>query len=191
MTFAKACEHMTNYSSGHESLKGKVGVARFAYPDNHIESDNRLSWMMGRLLERFGDEAFYVHLVRDREATAASFDERWSWRHSIVRAYAQGVLCTDRRDHAMSLDYWDTVNANIRAFLRERAHTATVRLEHAEADFEALWDGIGAEGDKKAALRQWSVQHNAAPSAKVGTLRAWASKGLRITRKLPSFLRNA
>lgn len=191
MTFAKACEHMTNYTSGHESHRGRVGQARIDYPPDHIESDNRLSWMLGRLLDRFGDEAFYVHLVRGREVTARSFEGRWTWRHSIIRAYAQGVLCTERQDHEVCLDYWDTVNANIRAFLAGRPHTATVRLEHAEADFAALWEAIGAEGDKQAALRQWGVPHNAARSEKPGRFRGAARKGLRITRKLPSFLRNA
>lgn len=191
MTFAKACEHMTNYTSGHESCKGRVGSARFDYPPDHIESDNRLSWMLGRLFERYGDEAFYVHLVRDRESTARSFGSRWDWRHSIVRAYAVGVLCSDRRDHDICLDYWDTVNANIRTFLADRPHAATIRLEHAGADFAAFWHAIGAEGDKDQAVGQWDVQHNATPQQNPSRFKRAARKGLRITQKLPSFLRDA
>ena len=48
-TFARACAHVSNYTSAHESRSGLLGDAHFDYPDNHIESDNRLSWMLGRL----------------------------------------------------------------------------------------------------------------------------------------------
>lgn len=191
MTFAKACSHMTNFTCGHESRRGLVGAARFEYPQNHVESDNRLSWMLGRLYERYGDDAYYVHLIRDREATARSVDQRWVWPHSIVKAYSKGILCTDRRDFEMSLDFWDTVNSNIRTFLTERPHKATIHLEDAAAGFAAMWDAIGAEGDKDAAVQEWYVRHNARPADRPSRLRRAARKGIRITQKLPAFLREA
>ncbi len=37
VTFSKACEHITNYISGHETTThGKLGN-NFDFPDNHIE----------------------------------------------------------------------------------------------------------------------------------------------------------
>src|SRR5664279_6422416 len=71
-SFIAACKHLTNYTAGHESQVSRLGPDRIQYPDRHIEADNRLAWFLGRLEERYGDEAFYVHLVRDRAATAAS-----------------------------------------------------------------------------------------------------------------------
>ena len=44
MTFTKACGHIDNFSSAHESRCGRLGNERLAYPENHIEVDNRLSW---------------------------------------------------------------------------------------------------------------------------------------------------
>ena len=71
-TFIKACSHITNYSSAHESLSTRTGKQRLNYPENHIEADNRLSWLLGRLDNTYGDDAFYVHLNRNIEDTIAS-----------------------------------------------------------------------------------------------------------------------
>jgi len=49
VTIMKACEHIKNFTSGHESLSKKFGNERFEYADNHIEGDNRLSWHLGEL----------------------------------------------------------------------------------------------------------------------------------------------
>ena len=68
-TFIKACHHITNYTSGHETMSSQVLDARLGYSENHIEADNRLSWFLGRLDQKFGSEAFYVHLSRDKSAT--------------------------------------------------------------------------------------------------------------------------
>jgi hypothetical protein len=72
LTFTRACERITNYTAGHETRSGLLGRERLAYPDRHIEVDNRLAWMLGRLEDAHGDRAFYVHLRRDEEATAES-----------------------------------------------------------------------------------------------------------------------
>ncbi len=48
-TFMKACRHVTNCTSGHETRVNHVGPERLSYPSNHIEADNRLSWFLGRL----------------------------------------------------------------------------------------------------------------------------------------------
>ena len=53
------------YSVGHEQNVCLTGEDRFSYPDNHIEVDNRLSWLLGRLDSRHDSSTFYVHLTRD------------------------------------------------------------------------------------------------------------------------------
>lgn len=162
-TFVRACEHITNYTAAHESLIGAVGDARLGYPLGHIEADNRLSWLLGRLHRTFDDErTFYVHLRRDDEATAQSFMRRWG--KGIIKGYAKRILPGSVRNHdrhAICLDYVRTVNANIEHFLESRTNWMHVRLETATRDFPDFWDRIGAEGDAAAAMGEWGVRHNA------------------------------
>ena len=161
LTFAEACRHITNYSSGHESRVGLVGAERLAYPNDHIEIDNRLAWFPGRLAAAYGDDAFYVHLRRDESATAASFVKRWN--KPAMRAYRQGILWdvdagTDRMD--LALDLVRTLNSNIELYLRDKSATMTIDIEEATAAFPDFWARIGAKGDLEAALAELSVKHH-------------------------------
>jgi hypothetical protein len=164
-TFSKACAHMHNYSAKHESRSHLLGDARMAYPDNHIEADNRLSWLLGRLEARFGDQAFYVHLMRDPAATARSFVKRWD--SGILLAYrTQILLHLNRRGGEVDpldvcLDYCNTVNTNVRGFLQGKPLQMEFRLENAAEDFRLFWDRIGAQGDFDAAVSEWGHRHNA------------------------------
>ena len=195
-TFAQACSHATNYSSAHESRSGLLGEAHFDYPDNHIESDNRLSWLLGRLDRRFGDRAFYVHLTRAVEPVAASWAKR---AHTgMMNAYRYAILwhCPkDATPYEVALDYCDTVEANIRLFLRDKTNGMEFRLEQARERFPEFWRRIGATGDLTAALAEFEVRHNAAwdqrTDAAPGMLTRVGSKLYRVGRKLPVFLRNA
>jgi hypothetical protein len=130
-----------------------------AYPSRHIEADNRLSWMLGRLEEDFGRDARYVHLTRDPSAVATSFESRYGT--GIIEAYRSGVLM-DTTDSRASVceDYVRTVTANIKAFLADKPHKMSFRLENAKEDWEAFWNWICAEGDYHASLAEWDVTHN-------------------------------
>ncbi len=116
-TFIKACSHITNYSAAHESLSRYVGAARFSYPNDHIEADNHLSWHLGRLDQNYGSNAFYVHLLREQEATACSFASRYN--SGIMLAYRTGILMGGT-EHITPLmianDYYATINANMNFF---------------------------------------------------------------------------
>ena len=160
MTFHRACQHITNYTCSHELNTSEVGGARFAYPEDHIEIDNRLSWLLGPLDEAFGDRAFYVHLMRDEEMTAKSFDKRWAGRYSIIRAYSEGVLGRADQTEALCLDYCRTVNANISHFLRDKTRSMAFHLEKAPESFPTFWKEIGAGGDLGKALKEFEVRHN-------------------------------
>jgi hypothetical protein len=159
-TFARACQHMTNFTSGHESRTGKVGKDRLAYPDNHIEADRRFAFQLGRLDELFGDDGWYVHLTRD----AAAMADSWTARFSIspmLQSYRRGMSGSEavpRRDSAVEMV--EVSEANIRQFLRDKSRVTRVRLEHAEADFREFWKWIGAEGSFDQALAEWRVRHN-------------------------------
>ncbi|MDJ0806557.1 MAG: hypothetical protein QNJ78_06950 [Gammaproteobacteria bacterium] len=160
-TFIQACRYVSNYSAAHESRVTLTGEQRLAYPANHIEADNRLSWLLGRLDKRFSDDAFYVHLSRDPQAWADSFMRRSSY--GIMRAYREGILLggSQQTDRAIAKDYLETVEGNIRLFLQDKTQQMTFSLENAAHDFRRFWQRIGAEGDLHKALGEWSIRYNA------------------------------
>jgi hypothetical protein len=161
-TFIQACQHISNYSCAHESLLTETGTRRLNYPANHIEADNRLSWFLGRLDQAYGDDAFYVHLQRNTEDTAASFARRIDF--GILKAYEQGILMHDKHQlpaDALALDYLQTVNSNIQLFLKDKSSKMNIFLESVQTDFVEFWQRINAQGNLDAALREWAIQYNA------------------------------
>ncbi len=180
---------MTNYTAAHESRASLLGEARLDYPPNHIEVDNRLSWLLGRLDEEYGDQAFYVHLIRDQRSTAKSFNRRWNVDYSIMRAYSYDILKSRRRGIEVALDLWETVNANIRLFLRDKSRTMMFRLEYAPDDFIDFWRRVGARGDLDAALAEWAVRHN--QSETEGRAALVCRKAKRLVKKLRYYIRDA
>ena len=161
-TFIKACQHIDNYSAAHESRATLIGEQRLAFPGNHIEADNRLSWILGRLDGIYGDNAFYVHLKRERNSTAESFAKRTEF--GIMKAYREGILMQEQEnDSALELahDYIETVESNIALFLKGKTHTLEFNLENAEQDFSRFWQVINAQGNLEAALTEWKTSYNA------------------------------
>ena len=191
LTTARAFRHATNYTSGHETRTSLVGPARFEYPDQHIESDNRLCWFLGTMQERFPD-AFYVHLVRDPEQVSESHAAKWVARDRVHQPFAWDLRrprTTWRRlqrrlerpaDAPLTLARafglgiarnreGPTVNAR---FMVETVtanigaflrdkHWLPLRLERSAVDFPPIWDRIGAIGDLEDALAEFDVRHNA------------------------------
>ncbi len=165
-TITRACQHITNYSSSHESLARKFGKERFEYPDNHIEADNRLTWQLGHLNQYYGDDAFYVHLKRNKEKTAHSFLKRYYFPGSIIDSFCEGIRMTppeklskDERLQAC-YDYIDTVTSNIDHFLINKSNVAIINLETIETDFTEFWERIKASGDLNKALHEFKVHYN-------------------------------
>lgn len=196
-TFRRACNHIENYTSSHESNIGRL-KGRLDYPDDHIEVDNRLSWFLGRLDDLYGDDAFYVHLRRDREATARSFLRRYN--SGVIAAYRRKILTLiGRRSNPLDVckHYCDTINANISLFLKDKSNRMEFWLETAEDDFRAFWDQIGATGNFSEAVEEWSTKYNASDPSDENS-RDWGisieggiQKARRVVRKFPDFLRNA
>ena len=163
-TLIEACKHISNFTSDHESRTGLLGSERLNYPENHIEADNRLTWVLGRLEKAYGDNAIYVHMKRDVKTTAASFVHRYD-NGGIMSAYRSGGILMDLPLHAdpmqVAMDYCDTVNSNVEAFLRNKTRKMEFRLENAKADFVLFCELIGAEVDMPAALAEFDKAHNA------------------------------
>lgn len=191
-TFIEACKHITNFSSAHESRAGRIGHDRFAYPENHIEADNRLSWFLGRLNQHYGNDAFYVHLKRDEHDTAKSYAKRL-FRQGIIRAYSYGILIGSRNAHGafpLALDYCTTVNSNIELFLHDKTQKMVFNIEDAKQDFLQFWNLVGAEGDLEAALMEFDVNHNASKVKKEASfLEKVMRKGRRLVAVFPEFIK--
>ncbi len=157
-SFIKACSHISNFTSAHESLSKTLGDSRFEYPDNHIEADNRLSWFLGTLDKKFSNHAFYVHLIRDKESTVNSFTKRWNNQGSIIKSFAEGILMQGHKSlnhdqrNTIFESYYDTVNDNIKAFLKDKDKRLTINLENISNDFSIFYNAIGAKGSLENAL---------------------------------------
>ena len=204
-TFTKACQHISNFSSAHESRSDLHGESRFGYPENHIEADNRLSWLLGRLDRHYGDAAIYVHLRRSDKDTASSFLKRYS-RPGIINSYRKIVIMGLRepkqqrvRSMDVCLDYCDTVNSNIESFLKDKTKKMNFSLENAKHDFKVFWELIGAEGDLNAALAEFDIPYNSSASLAEADRKYWSAPiAIRILRKLrrllvkfPEYVKNA
>lgn len=167
VAFIKACSHIDNFTSAHESLARSTGKERFEYPDDHIEADNRLSWFLGELDSKFGDEALYVHLKRDRDKTAHSFLRRFDRRGSIIHSFAEGIMMTlpetinKEKRLEICYKYVDTIYANIDLFLKDKSKVMNVQLEYIQEEFSEFWKYIGAQGDLDKALAEFNTLHNA------------------------------
>lgn len=171
VTFAKACSHMTNFTADHESLANRLGNNRFAFADNHIEVDNRLSWCLGKLDEAYGNDAFYVHLTRNMDEVVASFMKRRGF--GIMKAFEFGIVRTPSPDledtKLLAREVCETATANIVHFLKDKDHQMNFQLETASDDFAIFWKAIGAEGDFDEAVRCWESVNNASSGNMVPT----------------------
>jgi hypothetical protein len=122
--------------------------------------------MLGAIDSQYGNEAFYVHLKRNKAEVVKSWNERWNYSFSNIRAFTEGVLSnvpellTDAEKQIIGEMHYDVVNANIELFLRDKSNILTVRLEEIESDFPRFWEAIGAEGDFNAAMAEFKVKHN-------------------------------
>ncbi|MEM6698812.1 MAG: hypothetical protein AAF806_04725 [Bacteroidota bacterium] len=165
-TIIRACQHIENYTALHESRSSMLADERLNYAENHIEADNRLLWFLGQLDQKYGDDAFYIHLKREREATVVSYNRRWESDITIVRGFGESILIRKAEQLSnleklqISSDYYDTANANIEFFLKDKTKKMEMNLETLEADFKVFWEKIGAKGNQQAALEDLNKKHN-------------------------------
>ena len=161
VTFAKACEHFSNFTSGHETRVTKLGDDRTDFPSGHIEVDNRLAWFLGRLQAKYGDRAFYVHLTRDEAEVGASYDRRWHHHGSLIQAFDQGVMRHELPHEHAGGELARTINENIRSFLRDKPHQMTIDIRDIQKRFPEFIERVGAAGDLETAIAEFDNQHNA------------------------------
>lgn len=166
-TFTKACNYITNYTAGHETRSSHLGNSRFQYPAYHIESDNRLSWFLGKMENEFNSEnTLFIHLIRNKEDTVKSYNRRWDKHNSIIKSFSEGILkiplAKVKKADRLQIcnDYYETVNANIRYFLHEKPHQMTIHFEEIQDAFVKFWTKIDAKGDLNSAINELKTKHN-------------------------------
>lgn len=183
MTFYRACQHVTNYSTGHEDVKFR---SLMEYPDNHIEVDGMLCFMLGTLDARYGNSPVYVHLKREPERVATSWARRMpdaeSWprwlriqlgltakpRSRQTRAVwighhlygGAGRLSYEERMSA-ARKYVDRANDNIRHFLKDKSKVVDIEIEQPDQSFRELWEIAGFDGSLDGALEELGTVYNA------------------------------
>lgn len=149
VTFSKACGHITNYTSGHESNMGRI--ANFNYPDNHIEVDGHLQWILPLLLDAHPDAKF-VHLIRDKAETCRSLARRES-----MDLYAELCFMAPRTPDRAANVLYDNTNRLIELLC---PGALRLRLETIKEDFWQFWELAGAEGDLEAAVGEFDYHYN-------------------------------
>ena len=171
-TLYRSCQLLDNFSVGHESQVKRLGAERFQFPDQHIEIDNRLIWQLGNLQQHIGNQAMYVHLTRERSAVKQSFINRLYQPKSIFYSYCESIkkstpenLSSDEIDH-LADDLLNSIDANIRYFLKDKTHQMEFHVENYQQDFSHFWEFINAKGDFEKALTEWSRKHNSSKKTK-------------------------
>ena len=159
VTFSKACEHITNYTSGHESRYRLLGDDRLKYPRRHIEVDPRLAWYLGPLGKAHAS-AFYVHLVRDPDKVASSYLRKFERGSRNVSGFWYGLLGKPSIPTVeIMTDMVAVMNANIEEYLRDKRHIR-IEIEDAKRAFPLFCSGIGASADLAAACAEFDIHHN-------------------------------
>lgn len=165
VTFSKACQHITNFTCGHETMAGITTPDRFEYPEQHIEVDPHLSWTLGQIIERY-PHSYFVHLQRDKSQVVDSWIRR-GIRNNVGAAPLIDVIFQTKSRRIGEKAYrrsvsllHDTVVANIQRGLKN-LYSDHVWLHEAKRWFPLFWHFIRAEGDLEAALSEFDIKHNA------------------------------
>ena len=181
-TFYKACKHITNYVTSHETNQNSLAKhLNMTYPDNHIEIDNRLVFNLGYLDRFYGDSVFVV-LYRPIYKNIYSLMKRFHDRGSIVEGYMDNIigvrpeLASEKEKHQAAWCYTVSTRNNIRLFLKGKKDIFTILIEDPEVNFIKFWKFIGAEGDLQAALNEFRVKHNNSEDKKYRYLVLWELK---------------
>ena len=189
-----ACKAVRNFTAGHDSGEGLLAADRCVLRDGHIEIDTRFAWFLGRLGEQDQGDCFFVHLIRNSDAVAQSYDRRWVNPRSIIRGYAEAILQRDkvRSDLSIARDLVDTVDANIRVFLKDRRH-CIIRMDYWQEDLPKFFAAIDADVDLDAAFAEFARRHNASrkTSPLVGARFSVSLMIDSVERKLKSFKRRS
>lgn len=166
-TFYNACKHITNYTCSHEGMYGDenikkkwhtVGSSRIIYPDNHIHIDGRLAFLLGRLDQMYGKDAFYVHLRRSIRHVVKSRTQPFS--SGLIDSYRKIMGIRDHSIYDIADDLVKNTIANIQFFLKNKPKKLTIWIEKPE--WVTFWKLIKAKGDCVAGMGELANRYNTA-----------------------------
>ena len=163
-TFKRAASYIENYTSSHNSRTFRRDFPP-QYPDNHIAIDVRLASNLGQIGLFYGDDARYVWLRRDPEATAKSWHRFQYDYHASYKPwkYIQGYgvhelglkMVTIAEQMVACRIYVNTINANIEYFLRDKTDSLQMDLENIREDWGKFWKWSHAVGNYSKSLSTW------------------------------------
>jgi len=173
-TFTRACEHLTNYTVSHNSLREGPGFDHkwsvLQSKDQHIEVDDRLSWMLPVMERLHGDDAYYVHLWRDPAKVVRSYarPQRLYLQGSLLSTFYHGILGTPAEKRKVSAAdaekagelCVEVITGNIENFLESKPNRIFIDIDDPKESFRRFLQEIGAEGDLEAALAEFESIHD-------------------------------
>ena len=151
-TFSKACKHISNFTSGHET---RTKVAVLNYPDDHIEVDPHLLWRMRDVIKKYPD-AKWVFVHRDAAKTMASMARRPSmsiWGHFAFMNRGISPEAAARSIYSSTMD--------IMSYYRDELKPLEVYTPVTDSKWAEFVAYIGAVGNMGAAKAELKRKHNA------------------------------
>jgi len=155
VTFSKACAHITNFSSGHETYsRSFFEFKNLSIPDNRIEVDPHFAHVLPLALEKYPD-AKWVHLIRARKPCVESIA-----RTTGIKHYAKFASMNEsvKIEHVADT-FYSVVNANIEMWLK-KTNSMTMHLEKLSEEWPAFWDFITAKGSIKDSIKEFETRYN-------------------------------
>lgn len=154
-TFSHACKHIDGFTSAHETNNTDTNIL-FDYPDDHIESDPRLFWKLPQVIEKYPN-AFWVHLIRDKETCVPSLARRrsleWFAKFQAVHKILDSTQMAER--------YYDFTNSMIKSFLTV-TNTAymTMQCPPTEVEWQIFLQKINKVEYFDTTYPEWSIKYN-------------------------------
>ena len=139
-TFANACKCVEGYTSLHESQVQLLGDKRIAYPENHLEFDNRLVFFLADLTQKFAaNRGVLVIVHRDHHEVASSYNRRWS-KINIMKSWSQGVHLRElsQNTYEVALDYVQYCYRQLDYFKPQWQHVVELDVHNPEVGIQAL-----------------------------------------------------
>lgn len=163
VTFANACQWITNFTTAHESKISDVSGDRIRYPDKHIEVDHRLSFFKGLIHANYDPASTYwVYLKRNHLAVEYSWVRRTHIKGSMINTWPHAAFFRPDTSNTllMAQHYVRSTMADLQFFIDNVRHGSVINIEDPRDDFLDFWDAIGAQGDKLRALATLEERYN-------------------------------
>lgn len=156
--FKVACQHITNYTVGHETWNGLM-----EYPDNHIEINPQFRHCLYHLISKYPNSLF-IHLIRNKADTVRSLVALSGG--AVVEAYRllYPSIIENTTLEAAAERFWEAENELIQLQLLYSIQPPpaflTMHLETIKDQWAEFWDMISATGDYSASLAEWDTPKN-------------------------------